>query len=192
MVITVTKLKIAIICDGIREDATLNQTAIIDISANCIIKTKKNILTPRRSETVTVLGAFIRPVQLNLNTLQPAKELTMTPYEEQVVDASDQLSQLQDEEQDIDQQIQDAKWTPVHHHLVISSSIILVTLGIIATLVIWLHFRKTDTQPTSRHVTTNEEALTLEPLHSVEHFPHPLPRTRGRPASPTMPVESTA
>ena len=167
MFITENKLRIAVVCDGVREDVTLNQTGIIAISQHCIIKTKRNILTPKRTETATVLESFVRPVNINMSLVMSSTQWKPL-QEEPVIEAANQLNELKNHELAIRDAVKETAWTTVHHRLIVSSTVMstMVLVGFILGLSIWI-MRKATQPKNSKQKTQDDEAesIPLEPLH---------------------------
>lgn len=171
MFLSGSKVKVAVICDGIREDVTLNKTGIIQISQNCLIKTNKNILTPRRSDTTAVLGVMVHPVKINVTSYMPASNRTITTIDEPVLDVSNNLKKLESEETAIKQDVEEKEWRSLHHHSIISNvcSVILITITIGLLGYLWYNHKRR-TRPVT-HNDPNQHGTQLEPIHIYNSLP---------------------
>ena len=150
MFISTKPFKVGITCRGQRQDVALNNSGIIQINENCIIKTKHNILTPKRNDGLSILGSYNRPVNIDDNTMISATTFHHIP-EEAVLRASDDLAKSKQAENSINEELQNTTWHHVKSHSMITST--LTTVGIIAIACViyciiknWLQRRKNRTQ----------------------------------------------
>lgn len=163
MFITNKPTKIAITCKGIREDVAINATGIIQISQDCIIQTKQNILTPKMFDTVPVLAGLVKTVQVQIPS--NIKWDTNAQHEietEPVFRSSDQLGGLRDEEQVFQEDFQGNIWKTVSHSTITSS---LTTVVILCVVIFgWSMYKKKEKQPEQSTATTTE--FEMVPLYA--------------------------
>lgn len=67
----------AVICKGVRDEVTLNDTGIIKIDQSCTIKTRKITLRPILSQQQTILATFNKAVHLNVTTKTANRTFTL-------------------------------------------------------------------------------------------------------------------
>lgn len=174
MFLSGNKLKVAVICEGIREDVTLNKTGIIQISPNCLIKTNRNILTPKRSDTTAVLGVMVHPIKVNVSSYSPASNRTISTIDEPVLDVYNSLKDLESEETSVEQIIKEREWKTLHQHSIISNvcSGILIVITIVLVGYLW-YTHNTRTKPARpiTHNDPNEHGIPLEPIHVYSSLP---------------------
>ncbi|KAL1488666.1 hypothetical protein ABEB36_014466 [Hypothenemus hampei] len=135
MVSPTDKTRIAIICNGIREDVKLNQTGIVTLSQNCLIKTKTAVITPRRTESVPIQMTYMRPIAANLTwSEQHSNRNPQVDLGQDVIQEPDNLLDLKQDQEELLDQLQNTHWQTVTTHSIMSSTI--TTAVIILTLII--------------------------------------------------------
>lgn len=135
MFITNKKIKVALTCNGIREDVQLNMTGIIQTSPDCIISTRQNILTPRRNDHVTVLAGFTKNVSVNIQPNITYKHYEDLP-EEPVMKVSDHFKKIKSEEEEIQNDLQETTWHSVKPHVI--NNTIIITVILIIIILAWV------------------------------------------------------
>ncbi|KAL1510074.1 hypothetical protein ABEB36_004729 [Hypothenemus hampei] len=114
--------RIAIICNGILEDVKLNQTGIVTMSQNCLVKTRTAVITPRRTESVPVQMTYMRPIAANLTW----SESRSTPKpqvdkDQEVLEIPDNLIDLKQDQEELLDHLQSTQWQAVTTHSITSS-----------------------------------------------------------------------
>lgn len=106
--------KIAIICDGDREDVTINSTGIIQITQNCLINTNRNVLAPKRMDTSPAINSYSKPVNITIlpANVEKAHNIQLEP----VLKLQESLSNIATEEEEIQEQLEEHPWKNIHHH----------------------------------------------------------------------------
>ncbi|XP_031333712.1 uncharacterized protein LOC116163752 isoform X1 [Photinus pyralis] len=170
MFITKQPTRVAIICNGRRQEVMLNNTGIINLSQDCRLQTRQSILNPRRDKSIMVLGSYIKHV--NISTQHTKRHPHhVHPLEEPVVKAGEQLNQLRDKEQELQNHIRETAWQKVTTHSMMTSTlttIIIITASLaIGGGYIWYKRRQ---QP-SRQTT---EDIKMEPIIYAQ------PETQGQ------------
>lgn len=152
--------KVAITCNGNREDLVLNKTGIISISSNCIISTNKISIAARRSDVFPVLAGFIKQVAVNLTT--SIKQPPQSQYEENIIHPSDDFRKLKEMEEDIETELGQHHWKSITKHSMFTGALTsaAVVLIIMAVIVAVNKCRRALTtarsQPTTKHKTSSE------------------------------------
>lgn len=166
--------KIALICNGEREDVSLNKTGIIQISQECIIRTKQNILSPRQMMNVRLVEGFTRHIPINFNTTwqghrhHDVKKLGDEP----IIGLSDEFGRLKDQEMDIQDKIREISWKHISTHPAIITS---VSGFVVASLILisWVAVRLR--RHWNHRRSRREAEVSLEPRVT----PDPAPRSRS-------------
>ncbi|CAH0555145.1 unnamed protein product [Brassicogethes aeneus] len=132
MAVTSKPTRIAITCNGVREEVTLNKTNIIQIAQDCIIQTKSNILTPRRIDSIPVIESFTKTISYNFTNfkLTTNNSYLMEPIESVIKD-SQNLEHLQTMENNIQEKLDENQWRKINHHSISISILTSTTLIII-------------------------------------------------------------
>lgn len=166
MFIAPRPFKIAVICDGKREDVTLKETGIIGIEQTCIIKTKKTMLTSKQTNTVPVLAGFVRPVEVNMSTITTQSHSNI--QEEPVIAASDELTGIQEQEESMQKTLQEKTWKVVKNYTMATSigtsTAILTTIAAIIGIYKCAKLRHKKIQKTRREA-EQREVIELQPLN---------------------------
>lgn len=173
--------RVALICNGIREDITLNNTGIIQISQECIIKTKRNILTPKKTATVRLLEGFTKHVPMSYNATRPAQHHHDVEKlgDEPIIGLSEEFGRLTEQETDIQSELQDVSWKHISHHPAIISSVTGFTIfGLM--LIIWgvVRFLPRRFQSKGRREAPDppETMVPLKPLPAPKSLRAPRPK----------------
>ncbi|KAL1492507.1 hypothetical protein ABEB36_010751 [Hypothenemus hampei] len=165
-------MRIAIVCNGERKEVTLNNTGIISISQNCIISTKKTILTPKKSDAATIMASYVKRVAANLTVSgtrsKPisAPEFIMKPFED--------LNSVIKDEQKLQDELDEIPWKTITHHSMMTS--VITTTGIVMLIIVLLHgsrltveyiqARQAKNRSRKQPPINQTEGIELEPLRS--------------------------
>ncbi|XP_031342802.1 uncharacterized protein LOC116170471 [Photinus pyralis] len=165
MFITNQSTRIAISCSGERQEITINATGIIRMSQDCLLKTKKSILNPKRDKKLSVLGSYIKQFNKPYNHTRSTQQITKV-IEESIFHAEDSFKQLKDEEETLNADIRNIKWRSTTSQSIITSTTTTLLIAIILALVLGIRFyiqhrNKSHTKDNDR------EAVQLEPLYST-------------------------
>lgn len=133
--ITCKPQKIAITCNGIREDVPINGSGIIQISQECTISTKQNILATKRTNTVPVLASYFKPVSVPMNFTMSIQNEMIIP-QEPVISINDGLNEFSNDQQSFARELQETEWKKIHHHSLIASGGTSITI-ILAVMILW-------------------------------------------------------
>ncbi|XP_031342965.1 uncharacterized protein LOC116170601 [Photinus pyralis] len=147
--------RVAIICNGRRQEVMLNNTGIINLSQDCRLQTRQSILNPRRDKSIMVLGSYIKHV--NISTQHTKRHPHhVHPLEEPVVKAGEQLNQLRDKEQELQNHIRETAWQKVTTHSMMTSTlttIIIITASLaIGGGYIWYKRRQQPSRQTTKDI----------------------------------------
>jgi len=145
--IAIQPTRIAVICNGEREDIWLNNTGIIQVAQECYMESQKNVLKPKLTIAARGIAAFHMPVNLNVTmTLPPKKKkpLELEPYFKE----DDEFGKILHEEFLL-QEDETSAWETIKPHVTTIGvgTLILIVCGIILLLVI-LRMRRGPNQPT--------------------------------------------
>lgn len=157
--------KIAITCNGIRDDVLINSSGIIQLSQACNIKTKYNMLTPQRVDTIPVIGSYEKPTLVTINSTfshQIYKKIRPEP----VLRNSDRLGELVADQLHIQDELQGNMWKFIRLHSVATSMSTTIGLGALIAIVwsgYWFikRFRK-------RQLDTTRDAVQNPDIEMVE------------------------
>lgn len=163
-------MQIAVTCNGVREDVLLNTTGIIQISQDCIIKTKMNILAPERVDSISVMASYARSIPVLENiTLehQVLEEVQEEPVFKSSDKLDDRLADLTMKEESLQKRLHETKWHAIHHSVITSSA---TTVTIAVMLIVLLGFGRLIMQRTrkpSPRTQNNQpaEMIELQPLN---------------------------
>ncbi|EFA12583.2 hypothetical protein TcasGA2_TC001822 [Tribolium castaneum] len=133
MVIVNRSVKVAITCNGRREEASVNGTSIVKITQDCTIKTKQNI-NPKRIDASPVLASFHKVVPVQNFTLPYSNPNDPIRMLEPVLKNTEKLSKLMDQESDMQEEIDGKVCKKIHHHSIITSA---ATAAIVITIVLF-------------------------------------------------------
>ncbi|XP_031359034.1 uncharacterized protein LOC116182632 [Photinus pyralis] len=165
MFITNQSTRIAISCSGERQEITINATGIIRISQDCLLKTKKSILNPKRDKKLSVLGSYIKQFNKPYNHTRSTQQITKV-IEESIFHAEDSFKQLKDEEETLNADIRNIKWRSTTSQSIITSTTTTLLIAIILALVLGIRFYIQHRNKS--HTKDNDhEAVQLEPLYST-------------------------
>lgn len=170
MFIVSKPMQIAVTCNGVREDVLLNTTGIIQISQDCIIKTKMNILAPERVDSISVMASYARSIPVLENiTLehQVLEEVQEEPVFKSSDKLDDRLADLTMKEESLQKRLHETKWHAIHHSVITSSA---TTVTIAVMLIVLLGFGRLIMQRTrkpSPRTQNNQpaEMIELQPLN---------------------------
>ncbi|XP_045477909.1 uncharacterized protein LOC123683056 [Harmonia axyridis] len=166
--VTNNSRRIAVICNGKREDTTLNGTGVIHSTSGCTIQTKKSTLQAHTRDETSIITTFNKEVPPNILSFKNEKDnpdIALEPSWK----ASDMLDQLLIDRNDLDSQ-SETPWKSVTLHTSITSFATTLAVILIA-ITIYVGMKKF----TARYEkTSKEESPTRE-------IPQPAPRSQ-RPA----------
>jgi hypothetical protein len=131
LILTVEPFRIAVHCHGIREEPTINATAIIRIKSGCTIKTEHTNILSRQKDILKVKGTYHKAVQISTsagNVQTHTKEMI-----------GQRISPIIKLEQPVLPRIEEEnnyqhKWHPVERH---STTIIVALLLLSGLMVAW-------------------------------------------------------
>ncbi|KAL3289321.1 hypothetical protein HHI36_003751 [Cryptolaemus montrouzieri] len=130
--------RVAIICEGRRQEVTLNNTGILLVAPHCIIKTKLNTLQYKAIETFSVIGIYNRKIEppiLHKDAHETSSNLDID--EEPVLKAPDTISRLKNEASDIDEECTTYRWKRAITHSTIFRVIIIATILLTIFIFYW-------------------------------------------------------
>ncbi|KAL1487802.1 hypothetical protein ABEB36_015557 [Hypothenemus hampei] len=171
--ISPNRTRIAIKCNGRREEMMLNKTGMITVSSGCIIITKQTMIAPQRTETIPVMAGYIRPVVANLTLSKLNIDSIIQPIDE-VMKPSDNLEELRQNQEGLQEELDQIHWHKVKHHSVLFStmttlSVLTILLGVVGATkgIRWLRNRKSTVPQSSRNQDSHEaEEFELRPLRN--------------------------
>lgn len=170
MYITTKPTQVAITCNGIREDIELKTTGIIQVSQNCIIKTKQNILTPKRITTTPVLSSYSKATTVNFTEIHPHVQTKVE--EEPIFSMSEDLNVIANNARKEENKLQDTHWKQIKAHTYATSGITVVIILILLTSIWGINkaistFKKKRNPPKRTNHEKETAAIELQPL---SHF----------------------
>ncbi|XP_047996213.1 uncharacterized protein LOC125234071 [Leguminivora glycinivorella] len=119
LIMTAESVKASIICDGEREEIMIQNTTVIHIAENCIIKTRRNILAARRANSISVLATFSRQANFSLNTNETTNQIEDLTRDEEVLDSSrDIFKHLTSNENLLQKQLDNTIWKQIQNNSV--------------------------------------------------------------------------
>jgi hypothetical protein len=174
--ITKEPTNIALTCNGIREDILLKNAGIIQIGQNCILKTKQNTLTAKRTNTVPVKASYSKAtINLNLNTtlLNHPDQIE----EEPVFKISDDIGELKYDEEKIQKHLEETLWKKVKKHsLTVNGSTTVTMVAALFTLqAILIYWYKRHQRQKKSKVASKEKMIELQPLKTEQPLDEPDP-----------------
>lgn len=173
--------RVAVICDGNREDIKLSISGIIQISQECIITTKHNVLVPKRSQGASVISSYSKAVNVSMEPVHPSN---LRPLQlEPVLRPEDSLSSLAKQEEDMDEELQEVPWRTISRHPVYTG-VGTTAMIIVVVAALWMLVRRILKQPRS----TAPQAFQMRPLRPVP----PTAPFETRPLHPTPELREAA
>ena len=169
MFITNNPNRIALTCNGIREDITINNTGILQVSQDCIIKTRQNILAPKRTDRIQILAGYGKHVAVNINTTIESHAIKPLEVEDEpVIGISNQFDEIKSGEEHLQEHLSEKAWKEIKTHNLLSHSItigicIAIILLVIGAQYLW-KARHRHVQP--RKPATDHEMVELRPGRS--------------------------
>lgn len=156
-----TPSEAAVICEGQREEISLEGVGILQLNQSCLIRTRENTLMAERNPKIEVQMTFIKPLNFTLSDTANTFSSRFTPKESilSTVDTWEKLSDVDDNRKEMF-----TYWrTIAHHSTVVGTPIIAILLGI----AVWRCTRKCRRNKVKTKPTETRAEFMLEPDDDV-------------------------
>lgn len=137
MFITNKATTVSVVCDGNRDDVSINNSGILEIPQNCYIQTRRNVLTPKQENVIHVLSAYSKHIPVNMRkTVTMQTQNSLGRIAEPVIEVFDTFKTIQERVEDVQEQIEGVKYVKrqgVVTNVVTGASVVSVILAVLVT-----------------------------------------------------------